>query len=102
MLRQQGSLKKQTAEDMERERVQKQHDLWLADWRRRQAQMEVDRIRSRGGNKDQAQREWENRQREQNEARQALEAFKDYKPDVQIIYHDEFGRGKPAVFYRVI
>lgn len=92
MLRNQGTLKKQTAEEAERERVQKQHDLWLADWRRRQAQMELDRIKSRGGNKDQAQREWENKMREQNEARQALDAYKNYKPDINIVYHDEFGR----------
>ena len=94
LLRQQGTLKKRTAEDEQREKVQKQHDLWLADWRSRQAKMELERIQARGGNKDQAQREWENRQREQNEAREALEAYRNYKPDVNIVYHDEFGRGK--------
>ena len=30
--------------------------------------------------------------REQQEARQNLEAFKNYKPDVNIVYYDEFGR----------
>jgi hypothetical protein len=38
-----------------------------------------------------SQREWENRNRELNEARDALEVYKNYKPDVNIVYHDEFG-----------
>ncbi|WVQ84312.1 hypothetical protein IAT38_006464 [Cryptococcus sp. DSM 104549] len=92
LLRQQGALKQLSAEDAERERIQKQKDLWLADFRRRQAQRELEKIASRGGNKDQAQREWENRMREQQEARDALETYKSYKPDVNIVYHDEFGR----------
>ncbi|KLT45793.1 SART-1 protein [Cutaneotrichosporon oleaginosum] len=92
LLRNQGSLEKRSEADAERERLQKQHDLWLADHRRRQAQRELERIAARGGNKDQAQREYENRQREAAEARDALEAFKHYKPDVSIKYHDELGR----------
>jgi U4/U6.U5 tri-snRNP-associated protein 1 len=92
LLRNQGSLKAKTSEDLERERVQKAHDVWLADHRRRIAQRELERIQARGGNKDQAQREYENRMREQREARDALESYKTYKPDVNIVYHDEFGR----------
>ncbi|WVR07742.1 hypothetical protein IAU60_004785 [Kwoniella sp. DSM 27419] len=92
MLRNQGSLRARTAEEEERERVQKEKDLWLADHRRRVAQREYERIMSRGGNKDQAQREYENRMREQQEARDALDAYKGYKPDINIVYHDEFGR----------
>ncbi|RSH91795.1 hypothetical protein EHS25_009165 [Saitozyma podzolica] len=92
LLRNQGALKKVSAEDQERERVQKQSDLWLADFRRRQAKRELERILARGGNKDQAQREWENKVREQQEARDALEVYRDYKPDINIVYHDEFGR----------
>ncbi|TXT05942.1 hypothetical protein VHUM_03703 [Vanrija humicola] len=96
MLRNQGSLAKRSAQDEERERQQKQHDLWLADHRRRQAQKEMERIAARGGNKDQAQREYDNRMREQQEARSALDAFKNYKPDIKIAYHDEFGREMTA------
>jgi U4/U6.U5 tri-snRNP-associated protein 1 len=98
MLKQQGSLKAKTAEDEERERVQKQKDLWMADYRRRIAQRELEKIQARGGNKDQAQREWEAKIREQNEARDALEIYKSYKPDINIVYHDEFGRGKSPAF----
>jgi U4/U6.U5 tri-snRNP-associated protein 1 len=52
----------------------------------------MEKMQSRGGNKDQSQREYENRMREQQEARDNLEAFKNYKPDVNIVYYDEFGR----------
>lgn len=92
ILRQQGILATPTADQTEREKIQLQRDLWLADQRRRVAEREIEKLRSRGSNKDQAQREYENRLREQQEARANLEAFKNYKPDVNIVYYDEFGR----------
>ena len=92
ILRQQGVLAQPKADQLERERVQLQRDLWLADYRRMLAQRELERAKARGGNRDQATREYENRVREQQEARQMLEAFKNYKPDVNIVYYDEFGR----------
>ena len=92
ILRQQGILAQPSADQISRERTQKQRDLWLADQRRRVTQRELEKLQSRGGNKDQAQREYENRLREQTEAREIMEAFKDYKPDVNVVYHDEFGR----------
>ncbi|KAH9850365.1 SART-1 protein [Lenzites betulinus] len=92
ILRQQGVLAQPNADLRERERVQLQRDLWLAEYRRMQAARELERTKHRGGNKDQATREYENRMREQQEARQTLDTFRDYKPDVNIVYHDEFGR----------
>lgn len=92
ILRQQGILAQPSSDQLERERVQRQRDLWLAEQRRRVAQRDLERLQSRGGNKDQAQREYENRLREQQEARDNMEAFKDYKPDINIVYYDEFGR----------
>lgn len=92
ILRQQGVLAQPGADQREREKVQLQRDLWLADYRRMVAQRELERAKMRGGNKDQATREYENRLREQQEARQNLEAYKNYKPDVEIKYYDEFGR----------
>ena len=92
ILRQQGILAQPTADQVSRERTQKQRDLWLAEQRRRVIQRELEKLQSRGGNKDQAQREYENRLREQAEAREIMDAFKDYKPDVNVVYHDEFGR----------
>ena len=35
---------------------------------------------------------WENKQRDQQEAREMAQRFKDYKPDVTLSYKDEFGR----------
>ncbi|KAG6820951.1 hypothetical protein H0H93_009187 [Arthromyces matolae] len=92
ILRQQGILAGPAADNQDREKTQLQRDVWLADQRRRIAQRELEKLQSRGANKDQAQREYENRMREQQEARDNLEAFKSYKPDVNIVYYDEFGR----------
>jgi len=92
ILRQQGILATPAADQKEREKTQLHRDLWLADQRRRVAQRELEKLQSRGANKDQAQREYENRLREQQEARENLEAFRNYKPDVNIVYYDEFGR----------
>ena len=92
ILRQQGILAQPTADQMSREKTQKQRDLWLAEQRRRVTQREFEKQQARGGNKDQSQREYENRLREQMEAREVMDAFKDYKPDVNVVYHDEFGR----------
>lgn len=94
ILRQQGILATPAADQKDRERTQLQRDLWLADQRRRIAQRELERLQTRGGNsnKDQATREYENRLREQQEARENLETFKNYKPDVNIVYYDEHGR----------
>jgi U4/U6.U5 tri-snRNP-associated protein 1 len=92
ILRQQGLIAGGSADQAEREQVQRQRDLWLAAQRRRVAERELERVRARGQPKDQAQREYENRVREQQEARETLDAFREYKPDVRIEYHDEFGR----------
>ena len=92
ILRNQGILAAPSADTKEREKVQLQRDLWLANHRRMLAERELDRARARGGNKDQATREYENRLREQQEARQNLDTYKEYKPDVNIVYYDEFGR----------
>ncbi|KAH7098275.1 SART-1 protein [Auriculariales sp. MPI-PUGE-AT-0066] len=87
-----GVITAPSADQMEHERVQKDKDSWLAEQRRRLAQREADRYRIRGNGKDQATREYDNRLREQQEARASAEHFKDYKPDINIVYYDEFGR----------
>ena len=95
LLRQQGALKETTSESKEREHLQKERDLWLADHRRRIAKRELEKAKLRGGAvRDQAQREWEIKTREQQEARDALQAYATYKPDIKIEYTDEFGRGE--------
>ncbi|TFK40352.1 SART-1 family-domain-containing protein [Crucibulum laeve] len=92
ILRQQGILSQPTMDQKEREAIQRERDAWLAEQRRRVTQRELDRLQSRGGNKDQSQREYDNRLRDQQEARDTMESYKNYKPDVNIVYYDEFGR----------
>ena len=94
LLRQQGSLKSTNPEDADREATQRANDLWKADFRRRAAMREVEKLRARGQPMDDAQREYEKRRREQQEIRDAAELYKSYKPSVEIKYHDEFGRGE--------
>jgi len=92
ILRKQGILATPSANQAEREKIQLQRDLWLAEQRRRVTRRDLEKMQSRGGNKDQAQREYDNRLRDQHEARENLDAFKNYKPDINIVYYDEFGR----------
>jgi U4/U6.U5 tri-snRNP-associated protein 1 len=56
------------------------------------AEAEKVQNRTTGGTEDQAQREYENKQRAYNMAQRQMEAFKHYKPNVEIAYTDEFGR----------
>ncbi|KAJ6576459.1 SART-1 family-domain-containing protein [Mycena vulgaris] len=92
ILRQQGVLAKPAEELQSREQVQIERDRWLAQQRRAIEQRETERWQSRGANKDQATREQLNRQREQQEIRDTVELFKSYKPDVNLVYYDEYGR----------
>ncbi|KAJ7650239.1 SART-1 family-domain-containing protein [Roridomyces roridus] len=92
ILRQQGVLAKPADEQEYREKVQIDRDRWLAQQRLAIEKRETDKWQSRGMAKDQAQREQMNRQREQQEVRDTVELFKSYKPDVNLVYYDEYGR----------
>lgn len=93
-LRNQGMLTEMTPEQRERERQQREYDAWLAVRRMEDKMREAELAASKaqGSAKDQATREYENRMREVEDARRAQSKFKDYKPDIEIKYHDEFGR----------
>ncbi|CEH15659.1 U4/U6.U5 snRNP associated protein [Ceraceosorus bombacis] len=94
MLRNQGMLQARSAEEMQREQAQKEYDAWMAKRRAedRVRQAEREMSKAQGAAKDQATREYENRMRELEDARQAQDKFRDYKPDIKIEYHDEHGR----------
>ncbi|KPV75430.1 uncharacterized protein RHOBADRAFT_48436, partial [Rhodotorula graminis WP1] len=94
LLRHQGLVKPRTPEEIAREKEFKEREAWLASQRRRAEERERERIESRlaGDKKDQQQREYENRMREQRDAQASLQAFANYKPVVNLTYHDEFGR----------
>lgn len=94
MLRSQGLLQATSDEQKKREADQRKYDLWKAKRMAEEALREQERQMSKlqGSAKDQATREYENKMRELDEARRAEERFKDYKPDVDIKYHDQYGR----------
>lgn len=94
LLKNQGLVAQMTPEEREREVQQRKHDLWLSQRRSEDALREAELALSKaqGSAKDQAQREHDNRLRELEDAKLAQARFKDYRPDVEIKYHDEFGR----------
>ncbi|GAA5911488.1 U4/U6-U5 snRNP complex subunit SNU66 [Sporobolomyces salmoneus] len=94
ILRHQGLMKPRTAEELRKEKEFKEREAWLVQQRERDAERERERIASRnaGDKKDQRQREYENKLRDQRDAEAAMEAYKNYKPVVELKYHDEFGR----------
>lgn len=94
ILRQQGLLKERTPEELARDKSQKEREAWLAQQRRRDLERELEKQRSKqaGSSIDQQQREHENRMRDKRDAEANLRAFDNYKPVVNLTYHDEFGR----------
>jgi U4/U6.U5 tri-snRNP-associated protein 1 len=94
MLRQQGLLKTRTPEEIEHDKEVRRQALWQAERRRQEREREKERAaqRAAGAAKSQEERERDNRRREQEAGQRDMELFKDYKPDVDIKYHDEFGR----------
>ncbi|KDN52078.1 hypothetical protein K437DRAFT_254632 [Tilletiaria anomala UBC 951] len=94
LLRNTGTLEPVPEEVKAREKEQKRYDRWLTQRRTDERAREEQRAASKavGSAKDQATREYENRAREVDEALMAAERFKDYKPDVDIKYHDSHGR----------
>jgi hypothetical protein len=94
LLKSQGLIKPMTPEEREKERLYKEKMAWLIEQRRREAERELEKEKTKkmGDAKDQATREYENRMREAAAAKDAMEAYRHYKPDVEIKYNDEFGR----------
>ncbi len=94
LLRNSGALESVSEEQRAREREQQKYDKWLSERKAEERRREDQRTenKAQGSAKDQATREWENRQREIDDARQAANKFKDYQPDVEIKYHDKHGR----------
>lgn len=103
MLRQRGLVKESDAAEKnalyrERQRfLQEKHRLEEEAEKRARQQRERDRATGKLDRMSAREREeyarWENRQRDQQESRQLAEIFnREYKPDIQLKYVDEFGR----------
>ncbi len=103
MLTQRGLLKPTYEGDINA--LHRERDRFLTEKQKREAEVErkarLQRERDRASGKldrmSAREREeyarWENKQRDQAESRQMLDVFnRDYKPDVQLKYVDEFGR----------
>ncbi|WFD24425.1 hypothetical protein MEQU1_003125 [Malassezia equina] len=85
-LRSQGVLEHVSADQRQLERTQLQHDAWLRERRREE------RARAHMDPREAAEYDRDARARERREAEAAMERFRDYKPDIKLEYHDEYGR----------
>jgi len=94
LLKQSGLVKPLTEDEIARDAAYRERERFVTETRIREAELQASRARSKaaGASKDQAQREYENKQRQYEHAQKQLEAFKTYKPNVEITYTDEFGR----------
>jgi len=103
MLSQRGLIKKENEGDLNA--IHRERQRFLAEKQKREtaaeakarAQRERDRASGRLDRMSAREREeharWENKQRDQQESRQMAEIFnREYKPDVQLKYVDDFGR----------
>lgn len=94
LLRSANALETITPEQLEKEAQQRQQDVWLTRRKIEAKQEEEARRHNRmsGNFKDQGTRERENRERDAKLAQMAMDQYANYKPDVEIKYHDAFGR----------
>ena len=106
LLRQKGFVKASTEEDRKRSENQVQREKWLAEEQKRHIRLEAEKLAQReedrrtGKFDRMSQREREayaqrqNQIRDRDYAREQQKRFKDYKPDVEIKYIDEYGRAQ--------
>ena len=106
LLRQKGFVKASTEEDRKRSENQVQREKWLIEEQKRNIRLEAEKLAQReedrrtGKFDRMSQREREayaqrqNQIRDHDYAREQQKRFKDYKPDVNIKYIDEYGRAQ--------
>ncbi|KAJ3401079.1 hypothetical protein HDV05_000697 [Chytridiales sp. JEL 0842] len=107
LVKQKGLVEKVTPEQLERERKQKEKNMWLAEQRLKDAKREAEKAKekkrakealAKSGGKHQQQHQQDDysyedeRMEERKRARELEEKFKNYTPDVELKYHDEYGR----------
>lgn len=102
LLLQKGFVNPVTEEELEREKIQREKEKWLNEQKindiirekERQKERERKEKYNRSGRNDRdRERDFDRDDiyRERERAREAEKKFKNYKPDVNIQYHDEFG-----------
>ncbi|KAI8814202.1 SART-1 protein [Cladochytrium replicatum] len=113
LLLQKGFVHKTSSDVIEKERRQREKSQWLLEQKKRELEKELAKQKLKeaerkaggaGGSKQKGrEREWElererDRQKyredmeERERMREVEERFKNYAPDIQLEYHDEFGR----------
>ncbi|TPX41944.1 hypothetical protein SeMB42_g05340, partial [Synchytrium endobioticum] len=111
LLSQKGLVRKADQTQLEKERKDRRRQEWMNEAHRRQLRDEMekqkkraagkqgkDKGKNRGGGdayydeEEEYRRESESRAEERRRLREIEDRYKDYKPEVEIKYHDEFGR----------
>ncbi|RIA92964.1 SART-1 protein [Glomus cerebriforme] len=95
LLQQKGFSTKPNEEQLEKERIQRERQKWLAEQRKKDLERQNEREKEkqkakekgyRGGGRDS-----ESSYRDREHLREMEARFKDYKPDINLEYVDEFG-----------
>ncbi|CAG8728853.1 38843_t:CDS:10 [Gigaspora margarita] len=97
LLQQKGFSIKPSEEQIEKERIQKERQKWLAEQRRRDLERQNEREREKQRAKEKGYRgggggrDSDSSYRDREHLREMEARFKDYKPDINLEYVDEFG-----------
>ncbi|RHZ86130.1 hypothetical protein Glove_54g37 [Diversispora epigaea] len=96
LLQQKGFSIKPSEEQLDKERVQRERQKWLGEQRKRDLERQSEREREKQRAKEKgyrggAGRDSDSSYREREHLREMEARFKDYKPDINLEYVDEFG-----------
>ncbi|CAG8494004.1 5653_t:CDS:10 [Diversispora eburnea] len=96
LLQQKGFSIKPSEEQLDKERVQRERQKWLGEQRKRDLERQTEREREKQRAKEKgyrggAGRDSDSSYREREHLREMEARFKDYKPDINLEYVDEFG-----------
>ncbi|RIB11380.1 SART-1 protein [Gigaspora rosea] len=97
LLQQKGFSIKPSEEQIEKERIQRERQKWLAEQRRRDLERQNEREREKQRAKEKGYRgggggrDSDSSYRDREHLREMEARFKDYKPDINLEYVDEFG-----------
>lgn len=87
---------KPSEEQLEKERIQRERQKWLTEQRKRDLERQTEREREKQRAKEKGYRggtgrDGDSSYREREHLREMEARFKDYKPDINLEYVDEFG-----------
>ncbi|CAH1767796.1 22104_t:CDS:10 [Entrophospora sp. SA101] len=96
LLQQKGLSIKPSLELLEKERIQKERQKWLAEQKKKDLERQTEREREKQKSKEKGHRggggrDTESSYRDREHLREVETRFKDYKPDINLEYVDEFG-----------